>query len=128
MNKGIKWGYYISTGLFTAMIALSVITFYFGQTEMAQQAFVGLSFPAWLVLPLGVAKLLGLAVLWFKKFPLLTTIAYAGFMFNLILAVMAHLNVGDGEFGGALGALIILIGSWYTSSRLNDVSVAAEIA
>lgn len=113
----IKWGYFITTGLFTAMIASSVFAFYIAQTEVAQEAFQNLGFPAWLVLPLAGAKLLGLLALWIRKVPQLTTMAYAGFFFNLILAIIAHVSVGDGEFGGALGALVLVLASFFLSQK-----------
>ncbi len=109
----IKWIYRISTGLFTAMLAMGAVM-YFVQHQMASEMFTSLGFPTYIIYPLAIAKVLGLIALWVRKSRTLTDLAYAGFFFELSLAVSAHLAAGDGEFAGAFGALILLVTSYVT--------------
>ncbi|MFT6960484.1 MAG: hypothetical protein ACJAWV_000181 [Flammeovirgaceae bacterium] len=60
---------------------------------------------------LGVVAVLTRAVDWLKEW------AYAGFFFNFLLAFGAHFMAGDGEFGGALVALVLLIVSYSAQKK-----------
>ncbi|MEM8895381.1 MAG: DoxX family protein, partial [Bacteroidota bacterium] len=111
MNK-IKIGYYVATGLLSLMLLGSVIGFYFLQTDVAQGAFTALGYPAYLVIPLGVLKLAGVATLLTRFNARVVEWAYAAFAINFSLAITAHLSVGDGEAGGAMAALVLLVISY----------------
>lgn len=116
MNK-IKIGYYVVTGLLSLMLLYSVIGMYFLQTEMVQGFFQALGYPSYLVIPLGVLKLAGVATLLSRFNPRVVEWAYAGFAINFSLAASAHLSVGDGEAGGAIGALVLLVTSYVLSMK-----------
>ncbi|MEL6142032.1 MAG: DoxX family protein, partial [Bacteroidota bacterium] len=77
-----------------------------------------LSFPTWLVIPLGIAKLLGLVAIWTKRSSWLKEWAYAGFFFDFLLALTAHLAAKDGGFGAAAMALLFLGVSYYFDGKL----------
>lgn len=109
----------ISTGLLTFLMLFSASMYVFAN-EIAVEAFTKLGFPIYIIYPLAVAKVLGLIAIWSNKSKRLTEWAYAGFAFDLILAVSAHLSVNDGEFMGALVGLIILGSSYFFRIKLQD--------
>lgn len=113
-NKIIHW---ISTGLLTAIMLMSA-GMYFGNHEMVVGKFTVMGFPSYVIYPMAVAKLLGLTALWFIKSKTLKEWAYAGFTFNLLLAMLAHLSVNDGEQWGAIMAFIFLVTSYVTYKKL----------
>jgi len=95
MNKN-KIAYWLVTGLMCALFLFSAIM-YFISTEMVRGFFDGLGFPTWLVIPLAVAKMLGVIAVLTDKSDLLREWAYAGFFFDVIMATTAHLMAGDGQ-------------------------------
>lgn len=103
--------YYIATGLFTLLMLFSVSNYFFN-TAAIKTAFTGFGYPTYIVIPLGIAKLLGLAALWFAPNAKLREWAYAGFTFNVVLAFFAHFQIGDGQFAGALVAFVFLLLSY----------------
>ncbi len=103
--------FYVSTGLLTLIMLFSVGNYFFNN-PMIIEAFTSLGYPTYLIYPLGIAKLLGLAAIWFSPNDTLREWAYAGFTFNLILAFFAHINAGDGDHFGALMAFVFLILSY----------------
>lgn len=109
--KNKKLIYWISTGLLTAMMLMSVSMYLFAHDDIVL-AFTALGFPTYLIYPLASAKILGLIAIWTSKSNTLKEWAYAGFVFNFLLAASAHLAIGDGEFGGAVMALVLLIVSY----------------
>ncbi len=111
-TKKNKIVYYIVTGLFSASMSISILMYFFAH-DMAIEAFTKLGFPTYIIYPLAIAKLLGLVAIWTNKSKLLTQWAYAGFTFNLLLGVSAHINVNDGEYIPAAIALVLV-----TISRL----------
>ncbi|MEM9051233.1 MAG: DoxX family protein [Bacteroidota bacterium] len=117
-EKRAKLIYYISTGLLTALTAFSA-GMYFVNYEHVSEEFVKLGFPVYIIYPLAILKILGLVAIWTKKSRTLKEWAYAGFFFDFLLAGSAHLYAGDGEFGGAVFATILLLTS-YLSWGKND--------
>lgn len=116
MKKRDKIIFYVVTGILTLLVGGGVAQYFFTH-QIAVEGFTALGFPTWLIYPMGVAKVLGLLTIWAIKSDTLKQWAYAGFTFNFLLAVGAHLAVGDGEFPGALIALVILAGSYFFYSR-----------
>ncbi len=113
--------YWISTGLFSLMI-LSGAAFYFLSFETVSESFTKLGFPTYLIIPLGITKVLGVTAIISKKSELLKEWAYSGFFFNLMLAVSAHLAINDGEAFGAILVLLLLITSYYFEKRASTRS------
>lgn len=113
MAKRVYW---VCTGLLCLMMTGSagayLVTTFLGDGQVAA-VFAKLGYPTYLVVPLAIAKLAGVTAIITRRFPLVAEWAYAGFCFDLILAVGAHLSVRDGEFGPALVGLILLTVSRY---------------
>lgn len=107
MNK-LKIAFYGVTGLLSLMLLFAAIGNYFLNTAAIKEAFGALGFPAFIVIPLGIAKIAGVIVLLTRFNKTLVEWAYAGFFFNFILAASAHLSVGDGEAVGSFVALLLL--------------------
>lgn len=98
--------FYVSTGLFTLLMLFSVGNYLFNY-DMIIGVFKSLGYPGYIVYPLAVAKLLGLAAIWFAPNQTLREWAYAGFFFNVTMAFFAHIMVGDGEQFGAVIAFVL---------------------
>ena len=116
--KKFKITFWISTGLLSLLMVMSA-GMYLGMSDEAQQNFMALDYPAYLVFPLAFAKLLGVLALWFSKSKNLKEWAYAGFFFNFILAFSAHLMANDGQFGLPIIALILLFASYLTQRKIS---------
>ena len=108
-NKNL-WIYRISTGMLTVFMLLSAGMYLF-MHDFAVEMWEALGVPTFIIYPLAAAKILGLLAIWSNKSKMLKEWAYAGFVFNFLLAIGVHLNVADGEFGGALMALILVVTS-----------------
>ncbi len=109
--------YRIVTGLFTALTVLGASQYFFNH-EMVKGMFEQIEFPVYLIYPMGTAKFLGLIAIWSNKSATLKEWAYAGFFFNFVLGISAHVNVQDGEFWGAAIALIFVVASYIMDRRV----------
>ncbi|MCF7569432.1 DoxX family protein [Sabulilitoribacter arenilitoris] len=110
--------YYIVTGLLTLLILFSVSMYFFKQDDVVIM-FIAFGYPAYIIYPYAIAKLLGLFAIWNSNFKILKEWAYAGFFFAFILAFFAHYMIGDGEQTGALIAFVLLIISYIFNKRIN---------
>lgn len=119
MNRN-KIIYYVCIGLFSALISIGVSQYLFNY-EMVREEFTKLHFPIWLIYPMATTKILGLVAIWGVKSNTVKQWAYAGFTFNLLLAIGAHIAVNDGKFAGSLIGLILLTGSYVFYSRLKPM-------
>jgi hypothetical protein len=87
--------YWTSTTL-GALMMLSSAFMYFSN-PMVAQGFQHLGFPDYFRVELGVAKLLGAALIVVPQVPRrIKEWAYIGFFITFISASVAHINVGDG--------------------------------
>ncbi len=111
MNKRRKIIYWTSTIALTALMLMSVYMYLFNHEEI-RTAFANLGYPTYLIYPLAVAKILGLVAILTDKSKMLKEWAYAGFFFDFILAFFAHIMVSDGQYPGALVAMVLLIVSY----------------
>lgn len=111
--KTYKIIYYVSTGLFTALMLFSIFN-YLAYPEAMAEGFDSFGYPSYLIYPLATAKFLGLIALWFFRNKAIIEWAYAGFFFNVVLAFFAHFMIGDGEQMGAVIAFILLLGSYWS--------------
>ncbi len=114
-NKIVFW---IATGLLSVMMLFSAIGMYILNHSMAEEAFTALGFPTWIIYPLAVAKILGIAAITTRKSARIKEWAYAGFFFNFVLAASAHIAVGDNEAVPAIAALVLLIVSYIFGERM----------
>lgn len=114
MNKIIYW---IATALLSLLMLLAAGMYIFNHAEVVK-TFGTLGFPAYIIYPLAAAKVLGVIAILTGFSKTLKEWAYAGFFFNFLLALSAHLNAGDGEFAFALIALVLLFVSYIFWKRL----------
>ena len=110
--------YYISTGLLTLLMIMSIGMYLFNHDMMAE-TFTKLGYPSYIIYPLAAAKALGLIAIWTNLSHTLKEWAYAGFFFDFILALSAHIHIADGEHMPAIIALILLLISYYYSKKVN---------
>ncbi len=115
--KTQKVVYWIVTGLLSLMILFSA-TMYFFKTEEIKEVFKSLGYPTHIVIPLAVAKVLAIVTLLRHRSKNLIEWAYAGLFFNFTLAIMAHNAIGDGEMGGAIAAMILLLTSYALKNKV----------
>ena len=118
MKKRDLWIYRIATGLLTLLMTFSA-TMYFAKYEMVQGVFGELGFPTFIIYPLAVAKYLGLIAIWSNKSKMLKEWAYAGFFFDVLLAIGAHLNVNDGGEGAAIAGLVFVVVSYFYDRKVH---------
>lgn len=121
MNKRDLLIFRIVTGLLSALVILGASQYFFNH-EMVEGMFQKLQFPTYLIYPMGIAKILGIIALWTKIPKTIKEWAYAGFTFNFLLGISAHININDGEFMGALIALILLLISYFYYKKLDNHS------
>lgn len=107
-NKTIYW---IFTGLLSALMLTSVSR-YLLDLETFRANFETLGYNGRIVIPLAIAKILGILAIVSNKIKFLKEWAYAGFLFNFLLALEAHIALNDGHFMGPIIALALLIGSY----------------
>lgn len=106
--------YWVGTVVMGLIMTFSV-SMYLTKTVAIQGAFERYGYPAYLVIPLAIAKILGMIAVVSGLSRTLKEWAYFGFLLDFVLAAVAHLNSGDG--GGlfafvALGAWVISYGFW----------------
>ena len=117
MNKKDLLIYRIITVLFSALVLMGASQYFFNH-EVVKGMFESIHFPTYLIYPMGVAKFLGLVAIWSNKSKTLKEWAYAGYVFNFLLAISAHLNVNDGEYIGAVIALVFVSGSYVYNRKV----------
>ena len=111
MESNMKVIYWITTGLLSALMLMSAGMYIFNH-EFVSETFSRLGYPTYLIYPLAIAKVLGIIAILTRKSVFLKKLAYAGFFYNFILALSAHIMVNDGEFIPAAVAIALLIGSY----------------
>lgn len=116
--KKFKLLYWISTGLLSALLLMSAGMYIFDY-ENISKTFLGLGYPSYIVLPLAVAKILGVITIWTNVSKTLKEWAYAGFFFNFVLAFFAHFMIRDGECPGAFVAMVLLALSYYAWKKIS---------
>ena len=115
MNRN-KIFYWIVTGLFCAFMLMGASMYVLNNDHVAQE-FIKLGFPLYLIYPMAVAKVLGVLALIGLKNKSLKEWAYAGFFFEISLAISAHLNVGDCDHMVAVVAMVLLIASYFIAKK-----------
>lgn len=113
-NKIIYW---IATGLLSILM-LAAATMYFVNTEGIESIFLSLGYPARMVIPLAVLKILGVIAIVSNKNQTLKEWAYFGFLIDYSLALEGHLAIQDGEHLAAVIALILLMISYTYNKKI----------
>lgn len=113
MSKRDKVIYWIATlWLSLGMVSTGLVQLL--QIDVEVQMMNHLGYPAYILLILGVWKLLGVVAVLVPKFPVVKEWAYAGFFFAMSGAVISHLAVGDSakELFGPLLLIVLTFISW----------------
>jgi len=102
--------YWIVTGALCLLMLFAAFNYVF-QHDLIVDVFNKLGFPTYIIYPLAFAKVLGVLAILTKRSKRLKEWAYAGFFFNFVLALSAHINANDGSqalpAAVCLGLLII---------------------
>lgn len=112
----MKLIFWISTAVFSLLMIMSA-GMYFAMNEEAVKTFTSLGFPTYIIYPLAIAKILGVVAILTRKSELLKEWAYAGFFFDIVIALSAHLIAKDGEFAIAIVALVLVLTSYITGKK-----------
>lgn len=113
-NKMIYW---ISTLIMCSVFAYSA-SMYFTKTEMVRGFFTALGYPSYIVIPLAIAKVLGIIAVLTKQSKMLMEWAYAGFLIDAVLALAAHQAANDGGSMFSVIAIVSLVISRIFYSRV----------
>lgn len=89
----MKIVYWITTIAMCAIMLYSAHT-YFLNTEMVKVFFESFNYPSYIVIPLAIAKVMGVLAVLTNKIKWIKEWAYAGFFFDLVLATAAHYYAG----------------------------------
>lgn len=114
MKKRDKIIYWISTiWLSLGMVSTGIVQLL--QTSEERELFNKLGYPDYLMIILGVWKILGVIAVLLPRLPVLKEWAYAGFFFAMSGAVVSHSVKGDApiEFFGPSLLFALTIISWY---------------
>lgn len=115
--KNAKLIFYITTGLFSALMLMSAGMYLFNTAEVSQ-SFAVLGYPSFIIYPLAIAKILGVIAIWTGRSNTLKEWAYAGFFFDALLAFQAHIIAGDGQAAPAVVvAVLVLVSYWADKQR-----------
>lgn len=114
LNKIIYW---ISTIVMCGVFAFSA-SMYFTKTEMVRGFFDSLGYPSYIVIPLAIAKVLGIIAILTKQSKMLMEWAYAGFLIDAVLAFVAHQVADDGGSMFSIVAIVSLVFSRIFYSRV----------
>ena len=111
--------YWISTAVLCAIFLYSAFM-YFNNTEAIKGYFENFNYPTYIVIPLAIAKILGVVVVLWRPNTWLTEWAYAGFFFDLVLATAAHHYAGHGIIGFSFYGLITIFPSYFLGKYIRD--------
>ena len=109
--------YWSATILLAAMMLVSGTSYLFKTAHVAKE-FTALGFPLYIIVPQGIAKAIAALVLLNNQFKKLVEWAYAGLFFDFILALSAHLMIGNGEYALAIIAILLLSISYHYKDQV----------
>lgn len=115
-----KISYWIAT-VITCGVFIFSAQMYFRNTAMVESYFEALQYPSYIVIPLAIAKVLGIAMVLWRGIPWLTEWAYAGLFFDAVLAFVAHIHADDGGYLFSLLVLIFLPISYFLGKRIRPM-------
>jgi DoxX-like family len=90
----------------------------------ARRVMVVLGFPGYFLYPLAVAKLLGVVALLTRRSLALVDLAFAGFFYDLLLALTAHVRTGEPGAGLAVAGLVVWLVAFLGDRRRNRRTIA----
>lgn len=114
MSKRNKIIYWVATiWLSLGMVSTAIVQLMQHPEEISMMA--RLHYPVYMLIIIGVWKMLGVVAILIPKFQLLKEWAYAGFFFCMSGAIVSHLAVGDPvkDILPPLLLLVLTVVSWY---------------
>lgn len=114
MSKRNKIIYWIATAwMALGMLSTGIVQIIRMKEEVDMMTHLG--YPAYVLVLIGIWKILGFIAVLVPRFPLLKEWAYAGFTFVMTGAVFSHLAAGDAakELFGPILLLVLIAVSWY---------------
>ncbi len=113
--------YWIATALLS-LLYLSSALLYLTRGEQVRQIIVKLGYPGYLVPVLIIVKLLAVAAILSRISVGLSDLAYAGMLYHLGFAVLAHLGARDirAALPAAVG-LVLIAGSFVTQNAAREM-------
>lgn len=106
----------VTTGLFCLLFIYNGV-WTFVDPEDSRRTLDHLGFPVYFAYPLGIAELLGIAVIVWGRSRTLTGFAFAGFLYELLLALLAHFVEGDPDIWLVLLALMLWAGAFWADRQ-----------
>jgi len=117
-SSGLVIAFWIVTVVFCLQMAFTA----YAELRLPQvaEAFTHLGFPSYFRVELSWAKVVGVVLLLAPVPARLKEWAYAGFAFDLVSAIIAHLSVGDGPeaWGWAAGTAVLWVLSYVLWRRV----------
>ncbi|MEO0506122.1 MAG: DoxX family protein [Bacteroidota bacterium] len=110
------YAYYTFLGLFSTMILVSLFKHLFMYDQMVLE-YAKLGYPEHLVQPLAIAQAVGLGTIWYNRSKRLLEWAYAGFILNLVFAIIAHYVSKYGNGAPAVICLVLLFSTYFLDKR-----------
>jgi hypothetical protein len=126
-EKPEKVVFRIATCLLSVIVLMFVGNSLFN-SERFMNRFMSLGYPAYLVYPVAIANVLGLAAIWSNKSKQFAEWAYAGFFFNFVLAFLAELKATDGENVSLSLGLVLLFVSHLCRKSMFHREMKASVA
>lgn len=114
--------YWIATAIMCFVFLFSA-RMYLANYDMVCGYFKAFGFPTWLIYPMAFAKIAAVVAIVSNLSKFLKELAYAGFLFNALLAFSAHMVAKDGGYLMALIALIAVIISWIMDKQIRKAVV-----
>ncbi len=112
-----KTYYRIALILFSIAILYAVANSFINYDAIVLK-FQQLGYPSYLIFVIGIAQLLGLAIILLNKGKWLLEWAYAGFFLNFLFGVIAHLLAKDGNGAPAVVCLVLVWVTYIQNKKL----------
>ena len=128
--KKVKIFYWIFTGLMLALMLFSGISGLMNPVPAKALISAHLGYPEYFVPLTSVAKLLGVVAILVPGFPRLKEWVYAGFVFDLVIAIYSFIVVGD-PVAGTLPifiGLIFIFGSYIFHHKKMQLAPVRSVA
>ena len=111
--------YWVATVGICAIMLYSA-QMYLRNTEMVQGFFESLNYPTYVVIPLAILKICAITMVLWRGIPWLTEWAYAGIIFDVVLAALAHYNAGQ-DITLTLTAIVFALVSYFLGKQVRPM-------